>query len=55
MFLSEALPSDLELESILEPSGIQVFLDNPEFLIVDLNRRRSGIYAVRDSVGSRLG
>jgi len=55
MFLSEALPSDLELESVSEPSGIQVFLYNPEFLIVDLNRRWSRIYAVRDSVGSCLG
>ena len=55
MFFCEALPSDLELESVSEPSGIQVLLYNPEVLIVNLNRRGSRIYAIWNRVGNSLG
>jgi len=54
VLLSEALPLDLELESIVEPLGVQILLYDPEILIIDLDRRRSRIRAVQDRVGSSL-
>jgi hypothetical protein len=50
MFLHEALPSDLELESVSEPSGVYVLLHNPEVLVVNLDWGRGQVRSVRDHV-----
>jgi hypothetical protein len=54
MFLHEALPSDLELESVSEPSGIYVLLHNPEVLIINLDWRQGQVHSVWDCVRLHL-
>jgi hypothetical protein len=50
MFLHEALPLDLELESIVEPSGIYILLHDPEVLVVNLDQRQGWVCSVGDCV-----
>jgi hypothetical protein len=48
MFLHETLPSDLELESIMEPSGIYILLHDPEVLVINLDQRQGWVCSVWD-------
>ena len=51
MFFRKSITSYLELETISEPSSVDIFLHNPEVLIVHLHRRRRWLPTSRDCVG----
>jgi hypothetical protein len=55
MFLREPIPVDFELESISEPTSIDVLLYDPEVLVVNLDGQWCWFLLMQDCVGLRFG
>jgi hypothetical protein len=55
MFFRKPIPPNFKLESILEPSSVDVLLHDPEVLIVDFHRQWSRFPPMWDHIGNGLG
>jgi hypothetical protein len=55
VFFGKPIPPNLELESISEPSSVDVLLHDPEVLIVDLHGQWSRFPPMWDHIGNGFG
>jgi hypothetical protein len=55
VFFGKPVPPNLELESISEPSSIDVLLHDPEILIIDFHGRWSWLLSMWDHIRDGLG
>jgi hypothetical protein len=54
VLLRKPIPTNLKLESIPEPTSVDVLLHYPEVFVVDLDRWRSGFSAMQDCIRDRF-
>ena len=50
MLLRESFPLDLELESVVKPSGIDVLVDDPVLFAIDLDQGWRWVHMLGDCI-----